>query len=90
MLAAPEVPCSGSGIGRATPGASSAMMRGELASELASECAAVFGGAIIRGVAARDVTAGAGMWASSVCDDVIRRAGMRSAGLCKQHRLPQC
>jgi hypothetical protein len=29
------------------------MMRGELASELASECTAVFGGATMRGVAAR-------------------------------------
>ncbi len=62
------------------------MIRGEFASELASECAAVFGGATIRGVAARDAAAGAGMCASSVCDDVIRRAGIRSIGPCRGTR----
>lgn len=64
-----------------SPGGGSAMMRGELASELASECAAVFGGATMRGVAAREAAAVGGRCASSVIEEVRRRAGSRSAEL---------
>ena len=64
-------------------------MRGELASELASECTAVFGGATMRGVAAREAAAAGGRCACSVIEEVRRRAGSRSAEppapvLCRQ------